>query len=309
MSMHKIKAKLSDWVRFFVYTLLVVSTLPFLGKYDETLDILSSFRTQYTCFTILLFLLISYKKKQTYQILALILCFSINFIESNWTFKPTKIVHSDLKILHSNVFTENLDHGKIITLIQEENPDIIGLQEVNHTWIKHLSENLRQYPYRHLHPQADNFGIALYSKIPFESVRTEYFDISSQPSIVSKIKINGRLVELVYTHLLPPLGKRYFKERNSQLNSIAKYSANKKNLIVFGDFNMSPSSVHFKDFLWKSKLNHSSKNILYTWPAGFTLLATPIDHIFHSQEFLLHCEKLEGVGSDHYPIFAEIRFK
>ena len=183
------------------------------------------------------------------------------------------------------------------------------MQEVNQTWIKYLNENLKQYPYRHLHPQPDKFGIALYSKTPFESVRTEYFVISSQPSIVSQIKTDGRLVELVYTHLLPPLNKNYFKERNSQLNSIAKYSSNKKNLIVFGDSNMSPSSVHFKDFLWKSKLNHSSKNILYTWPAAFTLLATTIDHIFHSQEFFVHSKKLEGTGSDHCPICAEISFK
>jgi len=46
-----------------------------------------------------------------------------------------------------------------------------------------------------------------------------------------------------------------------------------------------------------------------TFNARYPLLRWPLDHIFHSQEFILgSLRRLEDIGSDHYPFLAHLLY-
>jgi endonuclease/exonuclease/phosphatase (EEP) superfamily protein YafD len=46
-----------------------------------------------------------------------------------------------------------------------------------------------------------------------------------------------------------------------------------------------------------------------TYHAGYPLVRFPLDHIFHTGDFeLVRLEKGPAFGSDHFPVFIELRF-
>jgi endonuclease/exonuclease/phosphatase (EEP) superfamily protein YafD len=56
-------------------------------------------------------------------------------------------------------------------LLAAEQPDIVFLQEVNTGWATTL-EAFAEYPYRHIVPRQDSFGIAMPSHITPERIET-----------------------------------------------------------------------------------------------------------------------------------------
>ncbi len=69
----------------------------------------------------------------------------------------------------------------------------------------------------------------------------------------------------------------------------------------------------------KVKINHHGQDVtLYfdpregrgffnTFHAKYPLVKWPLDHVFHSEHFaLVNIEKLESIGSDHYPLYTEL---
>ena len=80
-----------------------------------------------------------------------------------------------------------------------------------------------------------------------------------------------------------------------------------------GDFNNTPFTPSFRDFLEVSGLNYQSYGLLQTptWPTFadmdvFQIFQIPIDHIFFSDS-LMQKNKYRGpsLKSDHHPIIAE----
>lgn len=44
-----------------------------------------------------------------------------------------------------------------------------------------------------------------------------------------------------------------------------------------------------------------------TFHAGYPIFRWPLDHVFHSQDFVLGAlRRLESIGSDHYPFLAHL---
>ncbi|MEM7114526.1 MAG: endonuclease/exonuclease/phosphatase family protein [Chloroflexota bacterium] len=85
-----------------------------------------------------------------------------------------------------------------------------------------------------------------------------------------------------------------------------------------GDFNSSPWSVYFQEFVWETGLRNGrlGYGIAPTWPAPrfalnqFPHLApalTPLDHILYSPDMTLNSFEVGPyVGSDHYPLIVKL---
>ncbi|MEB3288226.1 MAG: endonuclease/exonuclease/phosphatase family protein [Vampirovibrionales bacterium] len=105
--------------------------------------------------------------------------------------KPFNAEAASLKLLHWNVYKDNRNEKGIIQYIQEKQPDIIALQEVDQQWLTAMNVPLRNYAYRVLVPQDNNFGVALYSKLPILSKQVRSFDEAPPPPPSSGVEINS----------------------------------------------------------------------------------------------------------------------
>ena len=112
------------------------------------------------------------------------------------------------------------------------------------------------------------------------------------------------------------LGKRLegFSRMEEQIEVLEEiYNISQKEnvdaVIIAGDFNASPYSPVFKKLLTTSGLRDTRTGFgwLPSWPALFPLAFIPIDHILVSPDIQVQ-NRATGpyIGSDHYPVIAEL---
>lgn len=295
-----------------------VTITGFLGKFAWLFELTSHFRVQY--FVILCLCLPAFlaakSKKWTAVVLVLM---SVNFIMFNPIAFPVRPAHATqhlkgrITILQSNVFTANRSHSKVARLIKRANPDVIALMEINERWNQALEETLKDYPYREVAIREDNFGIGLFSRIPFQKAKIEYFGEAEVPTVIADILVGGEQTTLLFTHPLPPADPIYFSHRNRQLDDISKARDRfNDRLIVVGDLNSSPWSYYFRRFINRMKLQDTRKGfgLHPTWPTMLRVMMIPLDHCLVSKEFVTLNRKVgPNVGSDHLPVIVELGLK
>lgn len=289
----------------------------FLGKFDFLLDQTSHFRVQYLfaqIFCLAYFLLVKRIKLALVSLLfAFVNLFLIIpfYIPSEHQASADSVTDNQIGILLINVNTSNSNYKGVIEYIRKVDPEILALEEINQRWDSELQPLLNIYKFTEICPSEDNFGIGLYSKIPFEKVRVHYFGKwGVPPSIVAKIKLEKDIVTILFTHPLPPGSRDYFNRRNKQLEEIM---ARKENfgdrLIVLGDLNMTSWSYYFRRF--KDKINlHDTREgfgVNPSWPTMLPIMLIPIDHCLTSRNIVTLDRKIgANIGSDHYPVYIEL---
>lgn len=288
----------------------------FFSKYVWIFDLLSHFRFQYFAFSLLMLVLFVLLKRKKLFLLSAILCL-INlipiiplYIPYGGFSKSDAGNFQEIKIVHFNVLTGNTDYQRTIEYLEEKNPDIISLNEVNRSWIDNLGLS-KKYKYSVEEIREDNFGIALYSKIELKNPRIEYFGEAGLPSAVAELNIGEKEVSVLATHPLPPMNKRNFEFRNDQLASITKSRDNfKPSMILLGDLNTTSWSYGFKNLITGMDLYDSRRGygIDFSWPVTLPVLSIPIDHCLVSKDIeVVKREVGPKLGSDHRSVFVELR--
>src|SRR5262245_23267651 len=102
-----------------------------------------------------------------------------------------------LRVMQMNVHTENTRHDLVATYIREKKPDLIALEEVNAEWLTDLAELRTSYPYSVIQPQSDNFGIALFSRLPLQGEQIVELGHAGVPSVVAEIELNGKTITVL----------------------------------------------------------------------------------------------------------------
>ena len=219
--------------------------------------------------------------------------------------------HKKLKLFHSNVLTTNTRYKKLIDQLNREEPDVVILQEVNNSWIKNLTSIKTIYHHFIELPRSDNFGIALYSKIPISEYKIHRWTDYDLPSIEAKLVLDGVPFHIIATHPLPPVNKQYYDARNLQIKAVSdivrKLDTAK---IVIGDLNTSIWSVDYKVLESDTGLFNVSKGfgIIPTWPTNLIPMMIPIDHCLVSKHFnVVGVKSGENFGSDHLSLIVELK--
>lgn len=215
----------------------------------------------------------------------------------------------NLRILQFNVLTTNTHRGRLISLVAQEDPDILILQEINQPWVNALEALSEGYPHTYIYPRNDNFGMGLYSKLPLHNARMSYAT-RGVPGILAEIKVNGRTIRLFNFHALPPVSRRALAARNTQLAAFKPFVESQSDLvIVVGDMNTAMWSPFYTDAIREAGLINSRQGFgtVPTWPAWFPLLSIPLDHCLLSPEIrVLDTRAGPNIGSDHYPMIIDI---
>lgn len=213
------------------------------------------------------------------------------------------------KIISANIYQFNKHYSRFIDLIERQQPDIFVTMESNKNWEFALQKLEKQYPHTQKVTLENTYGMHLYSKIPFEIVKTHFFVAEDVPSMEAHFKTeDGKDFILFCVHPPPPspTEEETSKERDGDLLSVAKLvKKTKKPTLVLGDFNSVAWSTISKLFRKNSELidGRKGRGILASFHAKYWFLRAPLDLVFHSTTiFINELKILENIGSDHFPI-------
>lgn len=214
-----------------------------------------------------------------------------------------------VKFLVSNVYYANRHHDRIQSLIAREDPDLVGLIEVDSAWLRGIAELRRRYPYHYELPDGRYVGLGLYSRLPLAEARTLRLPGSGLPAVAATLAAPGGDVEVILVHLPAPLDAAQVRRRNGHARQLALHVRELgKPAVVAGDFNMTMWNRGYRPLAHAGGLANAraGHGVGPTWPALWRL-GVPIDHILATDGVRLEnfCV-LPSIGSDHLPIAAEI---
>lgn len=215
-----------------------------------------------------------------------------------------------LRLLEINVHTSNRNHQAVLDCIQRNDPDVVALLEVDETWMRALEPLLYRYAFHLTHPRADNFGIAVFSKLPWRNERVVMLGPAMLPTITAYLSMPGDTsVRLVVTHPLPPVGRSQAAARDAHLSELADLIDSDRAILV-GDLNVSMWSPAYNRLVRRSELLNARQGfgIQASWPDNLRPLRIPIDHcLLRGLMDVLDCRVLRSVGSDHLPLRVDLR--
>ena len=159
----------------------------------------------------------------------------------------------------------------------------------------------------------DEFGIALYSRHPFYSAKTIAIGEAGVPTVVAELDLPRHRLLLVGTHPVPPGGAALSAYRNDQLRKLGEFLRGVEGpVLLLGDLNVTPWSVHFRRFAQAAGLRRASqgRGPQLTWPALPWPLSIPLDHALHRPEVCIVAKRIgNGVRSDHYPVIVDFQLR
>ena len=311
----------------FILTCVIMLTIfGFLGQLWWVFDLASHFRLQY--FIVLVVLVLFFVKAKKWKLTGVGLFFGVaNFILISPYIGTIISVpeegQSKIRILSMNLNHNNSSYKKAKLLIRETQPSVLILQELSSSWENGLGEALTQFPYsvkfltlygmdfplpNFLIPKEKLF-IGLYSHLPFERIMIDRPDDFPISYIRGSFKFKEKVFTLFGVHLTSPVGKYRTDLRNKQLASLSEeIQKNKQPTVVVGDFNITPWSPYFEEFIQKTRLRDTRKGrgVYPTWLAQFPPLAIPIDHGLTSNGIKVGSFSLgNSFDSDHLPIILD----
>lgn len=284
------------------------------GLFDQShwfLELYVHFLLQYLITFFVLAISFIFLKEITKAIVSIVLCclllFQIKPVHNTASVNPESSKEdSSLTILSMNLLSSNTEFEKANSLIISKDPDVIVLIEYTTSWDENIA--VKQYPYQIKSIREDHFGIAMYSKLPFEMSELIDFTNSRFPFIHAAFMVGGKVTQILAVHFENPVGWRANGVRNFQMAASANY-LNKVDgpKILIGDFNCSPYSHAFKDIMEQSGLRDSRSHMTIgsSWPTFFFPLMIPIDHALVSKEINVREHSLlKFKGSDHKALFV-----
>ncbi|MFN2261067.1 MAG: endonuclease/exonuclease/phosphatase family protein [Psychroflexus sp.] len=291
--------RIFDFPKFQLWVLTFVSAILGLLFFDFQLNstIIS---------TILIFLSLAF---HTYKVLP------YSIFHSKEVLKSDNSNNSSISLMASNVLMSNTNYDKLIQLVNKHQPDVLLTLESDQKWENALKPLEKNYPYVTKIPQDNLYGMHFYSKLKTQNLEVKYLISQEIPSIETDLILDsGEKIKVFCLHPKPPspTEAETSTNRDAELLVVGK-KINKKNrsTIVFGDLNDVAWSNSTRLFRKISGLldPRIGRGNFSTFHAEYRLLRWPLDHLFHSHDFFLNEIKvLPSIGSDHFPIYASLKY-
>ena len=221
-----------------------------------------------------------------------------------------------MKILSWNIWIDG-DAQKVVDLVREANPDVIGLQEVkNDDPERDVIDFLTRLGYEHVFAPVKkvwgdktyNDGPAIFSKYPIRKSKIHTLsDENARAAVQADIEVGGRTLHVFSTHLIHT-HQQPSELQDSQVEKLLKLLPETMT-VVMGDFNATPESNAIQKM--KQALRDTDANSTPTWsvyPEGCVTcnpqkIDTRLDYIFVSKDLQARDFRVEeSDASDHLPV-------
>ena len=264
-------------------------------------------------------------------------------------FLLSNLVSDEIKVISYNVRYNNPNDGKdiwenrrstIVNFIKNENPDFLGLQEVNHAQLLFLNSNLSNYSFvgvgRDDGKTKGEYSPIFYNNNLFDLIKSNTFWLSSTPDRISvgwdasmerictyavfKTKKNKKNIWVFNTHFDHIGIEAREKSADLIISMVNKLTKPEDYIILTGDFNLLDDSKPIMNL--QSNFNDTNKNLEKTDKSYGTfnnfklnfVSKSRIDYVFEKNFKLINSRHIivktpEGRwASDHHPILAKLKF-
>jgi len=218
---------------------------------------------------------------------------------------------------------KKLDLQRIAEAINREQPDLVGLQEVDRgvkrtegkdEIVELAGLTKMQYAFAHnLDFQGGQYGVAILSRFPIRNIDHRKFENKREAErrgmIRVEVEFGGKIVNFVTTHL------DYQSEdgRVFETEQLLKFLADVKGpIILVGDLNDEPVGAAYQLLLGTFKdawVENRTKTVGLSYPADKPVKR--IDYVFYRSAERIRCDKawvVDTPASDHLPVVVELRF-
>ena len=219
-----------------------------------------------------------------------------------------------IRVMTVNVLQKNDRYEAVLDLVEEVDPDVLLLLEVDDRWLTELASLSEHFSRELLEPLSNTYGMAFYTKLPVERIELRHYVRDDIPSIVADVRLaDDTLVRMYGVHPNPPRPGENTTKRDAELilvgDDVRKWDGP---ALVFGDMN---------DVGWSRTTNlfqevsrtldpRKGRGFYSTFDATSSWLRYPLDYLFHSDHFRLRrIERLPDIGSDHFPLVIDLSFE
>jgi endonuclease/exonuclease/phosphatase (EEP) superfamily protein YafD len=220
-----------------------------------------------------------------------------------------------LKVLTFNVWSDNVEAAATAEGIIRANADVVALQEREGLRRRSTLRLLQVYPYWTTCIPMDCDNILL-SKTPWIAAGTVWEPVPSRTGELGVIwgrtkAPDGREFTLATAHYAWPFPPPVQTGQRAALLAAVSH-LDHPNLILTGDFNLTPWSAALKgQDAGLAPLQRRTHGV-FTWPANFAMIhkptpfpLLPIDQIYAAPGWrMLSLHRLPRLGSDHYGLIA-----
>ncbi|AHM62642.1 hypothetical protein D770_21975 [Flammeovirgaceae bacterium 311] len=218
-------------------------------------------------------------------------------------------------ILIANVLITNKEAADFLEIVEQTDPDMLLVMEVDQWWVNQLQGLKVEYPYIMEYPLENAYGMALYSRFPLKDTEIKFFNHDDVPSFHAKVILpSGEAFRFHGMHPVAPVPSDKYpdnvgEEEVGLLKVGQLVAAESLPSIVAGDFNdvsWSHTSRLFGD-AGSLKNVRLGRGLYNSFNAKSLIMRWPLDHFFVTREFaLLELERLRKFNSDHFPMFAKL---
>ena len=287
---------------------VVPSWLGLLGDWHWVLDLFAHFRWQYLLICGIAFALAAWRRRRFIAVLAaltlLLNILLIGQLARHPQVSGARDGNFTRQVLSINVLRSNPQVQQVIDHVLGSDADVVFLMEIDQQWLLALEALRAKYPHLIAQPRPDNFGVALFSRIPWERAGLLALGGANVPSIEVSMTHQGHGFLLIGTHPPPPVGKGNAAMRDEQLGLLADHvSRLNAPVLVVGDLNATPWSAGMRRAT-TGRLGLRSLDPPWTptWRVS-SIFAIPIDHALATAPFIITRRSVgPDVGSDHRPL-------
>ena len=281
-----------------------------LGTHVWFLDLFANFRVQYMVLFALCVVVLTIVRWRKTALVALV---GVAFTTA--TMAPffeeraaTPASGPTFKLITFNTWFRNDQFAGAAKYLRASNADVLVLQEITAASLGTIDELLRDYPHRTV-TRSGRHSLAILSRWPLDSEHLHLAGGSTR-IIRTRVQWQDRQVTLIGAHLNWPLGRATAAMRARELEAIAAIAREEASpLIVAGDFNLTPWSDFYRQFVADSGLVDCAigQGLRPTWPAQAAAVRIRIDLCFTSEHWRV--QRLEvgpRLGSDHLPVIVDL---
>ncbi|ABA57874.1 Endonuclease/exonuclease/phosphatase [Nitrosococcus oceani ATCC 19707] len=218
-----------------------------------------------------------------------------------------------ISLLIANVLMGNRNVQRFLAIVREADADVVLMLEPDQWWEEQVRELEVKYAYTVKKPLDNRYGMLLYSKFELVAPEIKFLLKEGIPSIHTEVKLpSGQLVRMHCLHPEPPSPTEADTSvnRDAELLIVGREVKNSEQpVIVAGDLNDVAWSYTTTLFQKTSGLldPRIGRGMFNSYNAKHPLMRWPLDHLFHSEDFLLvRIARMPAFGSDHFPIYIKL---
>jgi endonuclease/exonuclease/phosphatase (EEP) superfamily protein YafD len=269
-----------------------------------------------------------------YSVIALVLCgaaFAVRAYPSTAVLAAVALVHgwaikdlwvggsaeagfdgTPVRVASANVRKRNPAPEEVLNFVRDSDADVMVLVDARgKRWRDVLWAIGADYLYRAPEGWRDGAQVILFSRYPIVRDAVIRSPQGRRPYLAASLALDDHRLTVVDASSPSPTDPSDTRQRNLQLGYLANIVEGAEGpMIVVGDFNTTPWSPHFRDFVATAGLRNAANGHGYiaTWPRRFWPAQIPIDHILvKGPVAVAKMGRGPSVGSDHYPIIADLR--